>query len=82
MPIVSTFHADIPEAVRNGESGYLSAEGDVEGLAANLERLVADPGSWYRMGSAGRAHIERNYNIRTQVERLEGLYSAVAGRVN
>ena len=49
MPIVSTVHADIPEAVVPGESALLSAERDVDGLAENLAQVVAEPGKWEAM---------------------------------
>jgi colanic acid/amylovoran biosynthesis glycosyltransferase len=77
MPIVSTFHADIPEVVVPGESALLSAERDVDGLAENLAQLVAEPGKWEAMGKAGRAHVEAQHNVRVQVARLEQLYSQV-----
>ena len=79
MPIVSTFHADIPEAVVPGESALLSAERDVDGLAENLAQVVAEPGKWEAMGKAGRAHVEAQHNVRVQVARLEQLYSQVIG---
>ena len=80
MPIISTRHCDIPEVVVDGTTGYLSPERDVKALAANLERLITAPASvWEAMGTAARAHIEKHYNVRTQVARLEGLYERLAG---
>lgn len=77
MPIVSTFHADIPEVVVPGVSALLSPERDVDGLAENLARLVAEPGKWEAMGRAGRAHVEAQHDVRVQTARLEELYSQV-----
>jgi len=80
MPVVSTRHCDIPEVVLEGRTGYLSAEGDVEALAANLERLITSPSRvWEAMSVAARTHIEKNYNVRTQIARLEGLYERLVG---
>jgi colanic acid/amylovoran biosynthesis glycosyltransferase len=75
MPIVSTFHADIPDVVVSGESALLSPERDIDGLVQNLARLVAEPNKWEAMGRAGRAHVEAQHNVRTQVALLEGRYS-------
>lgn len=80
MPILSTLHADIPEVVVDGKSGLLSQERDVDSLAENLERLVAEPDLWEQMGRCGRRHVEENYNVRRQVARLEEIYSEVTER--
>jgi colanic acid/amylovoran biosynthesis glycosyltransferase len=82
MPVISTRHCDIPEVVVDGSTGHLSAERDVESIAANLERLITAPQVWEAMGTAARAHIEKEYNVRTQIVRLEGLYDRLAGALN
>ena len=75
IPVVSTLHADIPEVVVAGQTALLSAERDVDSLAENLERLVAQPDLWEPMGRAGRAHVEEHHDVRKQVRRLEDIYS-------
>ena len=42
IPIASTFHGGIPEAVLHGETGLLSPEGDAVALANNLDVLLSD----------------------------------------
>jgi colanic acid/amylovoran biosynthesis glycosyltransferase len=74
MPVVSTLHADIPEVVLDGKSGLLSPERDLDRLVENLERAVSTPTLWDAMGAEGRAHVEAQYNIHTQVRILENLY--------
>ncbi|MBF8267678.1 MAG: colanic acid biosynthesis glycosyltransferase WcaL [Dehalococcoidia bacterium] len=74
LPVVSTHHADIPEVVLDGESGFLVAEGDVEALAERISYLIANPQSWEAMGEAGRRHIEQNYNSYLSTRELEGIY--------
>jgi colanic acid/amylovoran biosynthesis glycosyltransferase len=77
MPIVSTFHCDIPEVVIDGESGFLVPEKDTNGLAERLEHLINHPELWETMGRAGRKHIEADFNIVTQAKRLETLYDTL-----
>jgi colanic acid/amylovoran biosynthesis glycosyltransferase len=77
MPIVSTFHCDIPEVVINGESGFLVKEKDVDGLAERLEHLITHPELWESMGRTGRKHIEEEFNIVTQAAKLEAFYDSV-----
>lgn len=74
MPILSTYHCDIPEVVIDGKSGFLVPERDVEALAERLEYLIIHQDIWENMGSAGRRHIEKEYNVLTRVERLEEIY--------
>jgi colanic acid/amylovoran biosynthesis glycosyltransferase len=80
MPVVSTKHEDIPEIVLDGRSGFLSPENDLDALVCNLERLVTAPDLWARMGRAGRAHIEANHDIQTQMGKLESIYGSVLER--
>ena len=66
MPVVASFHADIPEVVRHGESGWLAPERDVEALAAHLVGLIEHPESWPAMGERGRRHIEGRVTCRSR----------------
>jgi len=77
MPVLSTTHCDIPEVVIDGESGFLVPERDVDALAEKLEFLVSNPDLWKQMGQKGRQHIKKEYNIITQVRRLEATYDEV-----
>lgn len=77
MPVISTFHADIPEVVLDGKSGLLSPERDIGVLAANLEYLVTHPVLWEEMGRCGRQHVEKDYNVKVQVRKLEEIYSGI-----
>jgi len=77
MPVLSTYHCDIPEVVMDGESGYLVPERDVNALTEKLEFLVSNPEVWEKMGKIGREHIEKNYNLITQVRKLEDIYDSL-----
>lgn len=80
MPVLSTYHADIPEVVIDGETGLLSQERDIDGLAKNLEYLVSHPELWETMGKRAREHVERKFNLRKQISRLEEIYSQLLVR--
>lgn len=60
LPIVSTKHAGIPEVVKDGESGYLVEEGDVEGMAKKIEELYFNREKVEKMGSEGKKFISQN----------------------
>ena len=74
LPVISSYHADIPEVVVDGESALLAPERDVETLARHLEYLVEHPDVWGEMGRAGRKHVEQEYDVMVQVGKLEEIY--------
>ena len=77
MPILSTTHCDISEVVIDGETGYLVPERDMDALVEELEHLVSHPDIWKQMGKKGRDHIEKNYDIIKQAQKLEEIYDEV-----
>lgn len=52
LPVVSTRHAGIPDAVVEGVTGFLVDESDTDAMASGLARLAADPSLRARMGEA------------------------------
>ncbi len=62
VPVVATRIAGIPELVEDDVSGLLVPPGDPDCLAAAIERLVADAALRDRLGQAGRAVIERDFD--------------------
>ena len=74
LPVISTCHADIPEVVLDGESGFLVPERSPEEIAKKLRALIDNPEMWEELGRNGRAHIEKNYSIYVEVKKLEGIY--------
>jgi glycosyltransferase involved in cell wall biosynthesis len=73
LPIVSTLHAGIPEAVIQGETGILVQENDFKAMGEALISLANDPTLRLRMGESARNHMLNNYEIKTQSEKLRGL---------
>jgi colanic acid/amylovoran biosynthesis glycosyltransferase len=74
MPVIASKHADIPEVILNGQSGWLVDERNTKQLAEQIQYLVRNFDQLESMGRAGRRHIEQNYNIDYQVQCLEKKY--------
>ncbi|WP_299413465.1 glycosyltransferase [Acaryochloris sp. IP29b_bin.148] len=74
MPVVSTFHSGIPELVKDGVSGCLVPEKDVDGLLIKLKYLVENTEEWAKLGKAGRDYVEDSFNIQILNNHLETLY--------
>jgi len=79
-PVVSTNHAGIPYAVRDGREGVLVSERDPAGLARCIRLLADDPALRQRLGSAGRRRACGLFDVDRQVARLEELYDDLARR--
>lgn len=73
LPIVSTFHAGIKEAVIHDKTGFLVEEYDIDGMANNMLKLLEDPIMAYKMGLEAQKHIHKNYNLIIQTNKLNAL---------
>ena len=74
IPVISTYHAGIPEVVINEKTGYLVEERDSCSLYKIMKYLVEQPGLWNKLGKNGRNHVKEKYNISNQVDKLEIIY--------
>ncbi len=73
LPVISTLHAGIPEAVEHGVTGLLCREHDMKSMAQDMLRLARDPGKASRMGRDGRARIQELYTRQMRIEILANL---------
>ncbi|HDY89290.1 MAG TPA: colanic acid biosynthesis glycosyltransferase WcaL [bacterium] len=62
LAVVSTFHSGIPELVKNGISGLLVDENDIDGIASALMRLISEPDLVIRLGNNARKEVVKNFN--------------------
>jgi colanic acid/amylovoran biosynthesis glycosyltransferase len=70
LPIVSTLHGGIKEAVIHGETGFLVEEKNEADMAKYIMQLFENPDRAKEMGLKGRQHIEANYQNKEQIKRL------------
>ena len=80
LPVIGTQHSGIPEIVEDGVSGFLVPERDVDVLADRLSFLIDHSEKWAGMGRAGRARVERHYDVKILNDRLVELYKQVCAK--
>jgi colanic acid/amylovoran biosynthesis glycosyltransferase len=81
LAVLGTYHGGIPEIIDDGSTGYLVAERDVNTLGERLHRLLTDRALCEQMGRAGRAKMERQYDVNKQVQgELESFYDEAIAR--
>jgi glycosyltransferase involved in cell wall biosynthesis len=79
LPVFATQHGGIPEAVENDVSGVLVPERDDSALADALLSAAKDPSFLSRIACAGADSIRKNFELRTQAQRLEDIYLRLIG---
>jgi colanic acid/amylovoran biosynthesis glycosyltransferase len=77
LPVVATNHSGINEGVIDGETGYLVAEKDLEGMATMVMRLLEDPQLAKEMGLKGRQYMSEHFCIDARRHFLSELLRSV-----
>jgi len=77
LPVVGYRHAGIPEIVKDGLTGLLSEEGDIESLAADLLRYLKDDDLWQRSSIAATEWVGESFDMNVQTGKLEVIYDDV-----
>ncbi len=72
LPVIATLHGGIPEAVRNGVTGLLVPERDINGLYESLLKLTS--GLWPSMSEAAAADVREQFESTAQIAKLEAVY--------
>ena len=73
-PVISTPVGGIPEAVREGENGFLVDPGDIDALSDRLDKLLSDEGKRSSMGEKSRQLLRARFDSEAIVGRLVSIY--------
>ncbi len=78
--VVMTVRGSGPELVEHGVSGLLVEPEDSGAIAAAVLRLLGDAGLRRRLGTAARARILEQFNLRDMAARNAAFYARLASR--
>ncbi len=78
LPVFATHHGGIPEAVDDGTSGRLVAEGDAEALGAALLEVAASENLYQRLAQGAAQAVAERFDQRRQTAVLEACYAEAA----
>lgn len=73
-PVIASAVGGIPDIVDDGRTGWLVPPGDVNALAAALERVAANPEASRRIAATGRATVVDRFSWSHIVSRLTSCY--------
>jgi N-acetyl-alpha-D-glucosaminyl L-malate synthase BshA len=74
VPVVAADVGGVPEVVVDGETGFLAAVGDVQGMARHVRLLLGDERLHARVSAAARRHAESHFQIEPAIDRYEAAY--------
>lgn len=73
LPVVAGDSGGAPDAVREGETGFVVRGRDAAQLADRVATLLADRDLARQFGAAGRAWVEREWRWEAQAQRMAAL---------
>ncbi len=82
LPVISTHHAGIPEAITNGVHGILLEEKDVAGITTSLIQLNENEEMRKRLGQAAAQRALNDLDVRTRTRNLERIYNSTTEKVH
>jgi N-acetyl-alpha-D-glucosaminyl L-malate synthase BshA len=77
LPVIASRVGGLPEVVTDGETGFLSAVGDVDKMADDVIRLVTDRKFRRQMGRAARASAIERYSTHKIIPQYIEFYERV-----
>ena len=80
LPVLAGDSGGAPDAVLEGETGFVVGGTDVPAIAARLTDLLTDPARARAMGAAGRAWVEKEWRWESKADRLTELLRPRADR--
>ena len=80
VPVIASRVGGIPEVVEDGETGFLSEVGDVEKMANDAGKLLADPELRSKMGQRARESAISRYRTDLVIPRYIEFYERVLSK--
>ncbi len=79
VPVVTSNVGGLPEVVRDGETGFLAAVGNIEAMAKHVHDLLTEPDLHARMSRAARSRAEEHFQLEPAVDRYQAVYRRLVG---
>ena len=71
VPVVSTYHAGIPDVIIHEQTGLLCEEKDVQKMAENIIELIENKELAICLGKNGKARIKNEFNMNLHVSKIQ-----------
>jgi colanic acid/amylovoran biosynthesis glycosyltransferase len=77
LPVISTYHAGIPEIIKHMQTGFLVNENDINGLATSIVKLAEQPALRKALGQNAKDYAVSWLDINVKEKELEELYNQI-----
>ena len=78
LPVISTRHAGIGEVIRDGETGFLVEERDVQGMASAMAKVAASTAYAQQVGKAAREEALQHFSAKQYIGKLKAILDTVS----
>jgi colanic acid/amylovoran biosynthesis glycosyltransferase len=73
LPVISTYHAGIPDVVIDKTSGFLVEENDICGMKDAMLNILNDRELASRLGQKGRETVKENFTMEIYINKLASI---------
>lgn len=73
LPVISTYHAGIPDVIVPNQTGWLVPEHDVHGMANAMISCLDDPESARIIGKNAKQRIHENFSFNQHIQNLQNV---------
>ena len=73
LPVISTYHAGIPDVVIHNETGLLCEEGDIDEMANNMIKLFENTEFCKQLGKNARERVMQHFTLEQHIDLLQKL---------
>ena len=80
VPVVASNVGGLPEVIEHGQTGYLHAPEDLDGMAASAVSLLTDPALHQSFARAARERVKERFCVEKIVPLYEDYYQEIRNR--
>lgn len=75
LPVIATKVGGVPDAMVDGETGFLIEVDDVAGMVQKLEYLIQNPEITREMGAKAKAFAQKNFTYQAYYQKYDVIFS-------
>ncbi|MEP3836605.1 MAG: glycosyltransferase [Algibacter sp.] len=76
LPVISTYHAGIPDVILHGKTGLLSKEHDVLSMSQNMLQVLDDVSFAKKLGATGKIFVKNNFSMEKHIDKLQSILAS------
>jgi glycosyltransferase involved in cell wall biosynthesis len=77
LPVVAFDNAGVPEAVADGQTGFLVPKYAAKPFADAIERLLKNKDLRQQMSRAAQSHIRQNHDLNQNYQKMEKVLQSI-----